>query len=65
MAAEQTRQGHPPARPQAKSIKRLIGVLRAGWQMPASISRYCGKTILVRFDQPACSQSGHPARQLD
>jgi hypothetical protein len=38
MTAKQTRQRHPTARPQAKTLDRLIGIVGAGRQMTAVLA---------------------------
>src|SRR5262245_52433709 len=57
MAAEEPRQRHPAARPQAEAPDRLIGVLRAGRQVPALKADQGREGVAIDSDEAA---PGHP-----
>ena len=53
MAAGEPRQRHPPARPQAEAIERLVGVGRAGGQVTAIESDQGREGMAIELDQAA------------
>src|SRR6185312_5259721 len=53
MAAQQTRQRHPAARPKAETVDRLVGVFGAGRQMPTFKTDKPGQRITIEFDETA------------
>src|SRR5207244_12611705 len=58
MAAQQPRQRHPAAGPQAKPADRLVGVFRAGRQVPAMPADQRREGVAIDLDQAASCQPG-------
>jgi hypothetical protein len=53
LAAQQPRQRHPPSVPQAETLDRLIGINRAGRQMPAVVTDQRRQSVPVNPDHCA------------
>ena len=51
MTAAEPRERHPASRPQAEASDRLLGVIRAGRQMPAVKPGQQRKPVAIEFDQ--------------
>ena len=58
VAATEPRQRHPAACPQTKAADRLIGVIRAGRQVPAIEPNQCRNGMAVDLDQSARRKGG-------
>jgi hypothetical protein len=56
MTAAEACQRHPPTRPQAEAIDRLIGIARACRQMPTFESDQSGERVAIDLDQTSREQ---------
>src|SRR3954447_2857503 len=66
VATQQPRQRHPGAGPKAVTIERLVGILRAGRQMPAMKTDQWRQCVPVDLHEPTAGeargvQQVHPA----
>src|SRR5262249_2851745 len=57
MAAQEPRQGHPAAGPQAETIQCRIGIFRAAWQMPAAKADQRRQRVAVERDEATPEQA--------
>ena len=64
LAAQQPREGHPAARPQAIAVDRLVGVVRAGRQMPAMKTDQRRERVAIRLDQPPTGEARGTAAEV-
>ena len=63
LAAQQPRQRHPAARPQTETRDGLVGIHRAGGQMPALVADQRRQRVAVDPDQAAAGETGQANRR--
>lgn len=65
MAAQQPRQCHPTAGPQAEAVERLVGVVGACRQMPAMKAYERGEREPIDFNQTPAGEARAAAGSVE
>jgi hypothetical protein len=64
MAAQQSRQSHPAAGPQAEALDRLVSIVRAGRQVPAIETNKRRERVAIDFDQAPAGEARSAAAEV-
>ena len=64
LAAQQPREGHPAARPKAIAVDRLVGIVRAGRQVPAIETNKRRERVAIDFDQAPAGEARGTAAEV-
>ncbi len=65
LAAQKPRQRDPCAGPQSEAVERLVGIMRAGRQVPAAKADHRRQRIAVNLNETAPGEARDAARQQE